>query len=197
MRPDERGNLAAVYPMAPYGRGSGGAGRPGPRKARAVPPVPTARLPPRPPAQRPARTWGRPRRPALPARARTDAPAGQEGRGRGLIPGRRGIETRPPEVELRIAVGHWEGDLVVGAGATGYLVTLVERGTNENTNGLIRRLFPKSESFAAIGEAGLLRIDRFLNDRPRKCLGWLTGPLILIVHKVTHSIIRGAACAEG
>lgn len=167
----------------------------------------------------------------------------QEGRGRGMIPGRRGIETRQPEVELRIAVGHWEGDLVVGAHATGYLVTLVERvtrytlvgwsatkeadevkcvvirllaaigvactgitfdngkefarhaeiaaalnadvffarpyhswerGTNENTNGLIRRLYPKSESFASIGEADLRRIDTFLNDRPRKCLGWRT-----------------------
>lgn len=49
-----------------------------------------------------------------------------------------------------------------------------ERGTNENTNGLIRRLFPKSESFAAIGETELQRIDTFLNDRPRKCLGWKT-----------------------
>ena len=37
----------------------------------------------------------------------------QEGRGRGFIPGRRGIELRPFEVELRIKVGHWEGDLVV------------------------------------------------------------------------------------
>lgn len=51
----------------------------------------------------------------------------QEGRGRGLIPGRHGIETRPPEVELRVKVGHWGGDLVVGAAATGYLVTLVDR----------------------------------------------------------------------
>ena len=63
---------------------------------------------------------------------------------------------------------------MVGAHATGYLVTLVERGTNENTNGLIRRLYPKSESFAAIGGEGLRRIDTFLNDRPRKCLGWKT-----------------------
>ncbi len=49
-----------------------------------------------------------------------------------------------------------------------------ERGTNENTNGLIRRLYPKSGSFAAIGEADLRRIDTFLNDRQRKCLGWKT-----------------------
>jgi len=49
-----------------------------------------------------------------------------------------------------------------------------ERGTNENTNGLIRRLHPKQSSFAGIGEEELKRIDRYLNDRPRKCLGWLT-----------------------
>jgi len=49
-----------------------------------------------------------------------------------------------------------------------------ERGTNENTNGLIRRLHPKQSSFAGIGRAELKRIDTFLNDRPRKCLGWST-----------------------
>ncbi len=49
-----------------------------------------------------------------------------------------------------------------------------ERGTNENTNGLIRRLHPKKSSFSGIGKAELKRIDTFLNDRPRKCLGWLT-----------------------
>ena len=49
-----------------------------------------------------------------------------------------------------------------------------ERGTNENTNGLIRRLHPKQSSFADIGEEELKRIEMFLNDRPRKCLGWMT-----------------------
>lgn len=49
-----------------------------------------------------------------------------------------------------------------------------ERGTNENTNGLIRRLHPKKSSFAGIGRVEIKRIDAFLNDRPRKCLGWWT-----------------------
>lgn len=49
-----------------------------------------------------------------------------------------------------------------------------ERGTNENTNGLIRRLHPKRSSFATIGTPELARIDRYLNDRPKKCLGWCT-----------------------
>lgn len=49
-----------------------------------------------------------------------------------------------------------------------------ERGTNENTNGLIRRLHPKKSSFAEIGSVELNRIDSFVNNRPRKCLGWMT-----------------------
>ena len=49
-----------------------------------------------------------------------------------------------------------------------------ERGANEHINGLIRRLYPKQSSFAGIGEAELEHIERFLNDRPRKCLGWKT-----------------------
>ena len=37
------------------------------------------------------------------------------GRGRGKIPNRRTIDTRPAEVETRKRVGHWEGDLINGA----------------------------------------------------------------------------------
>ena len=168
----------------------------------------------------------------------------QDGRGRGQIPNQRRIDTRPAEVETRLTVGHWEGDLINGANGTGNLATEVERctrftlvgrtktkeapevtrkmcalfktlppkarlsttldngkefahhedlalgagidvffahpyhswerGTNENTNGLIRRLYPKKSSFAGIGKAELKRIEAFLNDRPRKCLGWST-----------------------
>jgi len=49
-----------------------------------------------------------------------------------------------------------------------------ERGTNENTNGLIRRLLPKGSSFAHLDQAALAKIDAYVNDRPRKCLGWRT-----------------------
>lgn len=49
-----------------------------------------------------------------------------------------------------------------------------ERGTNENTNGLIRRLYPKRSSFWHIDDRAIRRIDSFINDRPRKCLGWRT-----------------------
>jgi IS30 family transposase len=49
-----------------------------------------------------------------------------------------------------------------------------ERGTNEHTNGLIRRLHPKQSSFAGIGQAEIKRLDAFVKDRPRMCLGWST-----------------------
>jgi len=167
-----------------------------------------------------------------------------DGRGRGRIPNQRRIDTRPPEIETRKTVGHWEGDLINGSSGSGNLVTLVERntrfsligrtdsknasevtaemcklfnslpsstlssltldngkefsqheqlteqvgmdvffaypyhswerGSNENLNGLIRRLHPKGSSFLNIDTKELDRIEHFVNDRPRKCLGWKT-----------------------
>jgi len=49
-----------------------------------------------------------------------------------------------------------------------------ERATNENRNGLVRRLHPKKSSFADIGDADVARIGSYVNDRPHKCLGWRT-----------------------
>jgi transposase, IS30 family len=49
-----------------------------------------------------------------------------------------------------------------------------ERGTNENTNGLIRQFFPKKSSFAGITEKDTRRVEQLLNTRPRKRLGYLT-----------------------
>ena len=49
-----------------------------------------------------------------------------------------------------------------------------ERGTNENTNGLIRQYYPKGTDFSKVGEKELKRLERLLNSRPRKCLGYKT-----------------------
>lgn len=49
-----------------------------------------------------------------------------------------------------------------------------ERGTNENTNGLIRYYFPKKTDFAKISEEEIKRVENILNNRPRKRLHWLT-----------------------
>lgn len=166
----------------------------------------------------------------------------KEGRGRGVIPFRRDIAERPAQVESREEGGHWEGDLINGAGGSGYLVTLVERrsrltlvgrvdtkeagqvskqivrllrragvrktltldngkefaqhraieadtgvnvyfarpyhswerGSNEQVNGLIRRIYPKGVSFAGLGRDELKKLELKLNKRPRKCLSWRT-----------------------
>ncbi len=45
-----------------------------------------------------------------------------------------------------------------------------ERGTNENTNGLIRQYFPKGSDFSSITEFQIAFVKERLNDRPRKCL---------------------------
>ncbi len=48
-----------------------------------------------------------------------------------------------------------------------------ERGTNENTNGLIRQFFPKKTSFVKITKEATRRVERLLNTRPRKRFGLL------------------------
>jgi transposase, IS30 family len=47
-----------------------------------------------------------------------------------------------------------------------------ERGLNENTNGLIRDFFPKGTDFSTITTAEIAKVERLLNSRPRKCLGF-------------------------
>jgi len=49
-----------------------------------------------------------------------------------------------------------------------------ERGTNENTNGLIRRVFKKKTDFNKVTRKQLAEMQDKLNNRPRKVLGWRT-----------------------
>lgn len=49
-----------------------------------------------------------------------------------------------------------------------------ERGSNENFNGLVRDFFPKGTDFANISNKDVKRVERNLNNRPRKRLGYLT-----------------------
>ena len=49
-----------------------------------------------------------------------------------------------------------------------------QRGSNENTNGLLRQYFPKGKSMARYSQADLDEVADRLNGRPRQTLGWKT-----------------------
>ncbi len=51
-----------------------------------------------------------------------------------------------------------------------------QRGSNENTNGLLRQYFPHGTDFGAVTEAELNAVADELNDRPRKRLGFASPP---------------------
>jgi transposase, IS30 family len=61
-----------------------------------------------------------------------------------------------------------------------------QRGTNENTNGLLRRYFPKGSDFREVTQETLAAAVKKLNHRPRKCLGYRTP------HEVFQEARRGA-----
>lgn len=155
------------------------------------------------------------------------------------------ISDRPAEADDRAVPGHWEGDLIIGAGNQSQIGTLVERasryvllvplpgsrdaqtvaasltttmrtlpaelrrsltwdqgaemadhqqfslatdlpvyfcdphspwqrGSNENTNGLLRQYFPKGTDLSVHTPQHLAAIAARLNSRPRKTLGWET-----------------------
>lgn len=49
-----------------------------------------------------------------------------------------------------------------------------QRGTNENTNGLIRQYFPKGTDFSTVSAKQIQEVENMLNNRPRKRLGYRT-----------------------
>lgn len=49
-----------------------------------------------------------------------------------------------------------------------------QRGTNENTNGLLRQYFPKGTDFRTVSEKEVAIVVKKLNNRPRKCLNYQT-----------------------
>jgi transposase, IS30 family len=60
-----------------------------------------------------------------------------------------------------------------------------QKGTVENTNGLIRRFFPKKTDFLVISDNEVQLVEFLLNNRPRKCLNYLTPYESLLVECCT------------
>jgi IS30 family transposase len=54
-----------------------------------------------------------------------------------------------------------------------------QRGTNENTNGLLRQFFPKGTDFTRISHHEVARVEKLLNERPRRRLGYRTPAEVL------------------
>ncbi len=117
---------------------------------------------------------------------------------RGKTPNTVSIHDRPAGAENRSRYGHWESDSVLGQQNSLPLSTvklffklsgtvlnalivalLKARGTNENTNGLLRQFFPKKTSFAAVTDDDLATVVSLINNRPRKRLGYRTHAEVL------------------
>ena len=63
-----------------------------------------------------------------------------------------------------------------------------QRGTNENTNGLIRRYLPKGTSFRELAQAQLDSIVQEINNRPRKILGYRTPNEVFQEQRENHRV---------
>lgn len=63
-----------------------------------------------------------------------------------------------------------------------------ERGSNENWNGLVRDFFPKGTDFGTITEKDVRRVERNLNHRPRKRLGYLTPHEVFVLGMVPGAV---------
>jgi IS30 family transposase len=77
----------------------------------------------------------------------------------------RGLEMAcHPELARRLKIDIWFCDPH----------TPWQRGSNENTNGLLRQFLPKGSDLSQYSQRDLSHIAKLLNDRPRKTLGWKT-----------------------
>jgi IS30 family transposase len=63
-----------------------------------------------------------------------------------------------------------------------------ERGTNENTNNLIRQYFPKDTDFRELSNSDIQFVESQLNFRPRKCLAFEQPMVFLINHCCTYEL---------
>ena len=71
-----------------------------------------------------------------------------------------------------------------------------QRGSNENTNGLLRQYFPKGTGLSLHSADAIIAVAHTLNTRPRKTLGWKTpaeafNQLLIETHKIASVASTG------
>ena len=64
-----------------------------------------------------------------------------------------------------------------------------QRGTNENTNGLLRQYFPKGKRLSIYTLEDLARAEKLLNNRPRKIPNWSTPDRIISRTTLNPSVV--------
>lgn len=67
-----------------------------------------------------------------------------------------------------------------------------QRGTNENTNGLIRQYWPKGTDLTANSHHAVATVEALLNDRPRKRLGYRTPREVITRHLTRYRVAFGS-----
>jgi len=67
-----------------------------------------------------------------------------------------------------------------------------QRGTNENTNGLVRQYYPKKHDLAAESHRAVAAVEKLLNDRPRKRLGYQTPREVITRHLKRYGVAFGS-----
>ena len=75
-----------------------------------------------------------------------------------------GVDFAHPELARRLKIDIWFCDPHAPW----------QRGSNENTNGLLRQFFPKGTDLSDISQTELNDVARLMNQCPRKTLGWRT-----------------------
>jgi IS30 family transposase len=87
------------------------------------------------------------------------------------IPNRKPISQRPEAATKRERIGDWEADSIVSRKSLAAINVLVDR-KSRFTIGLVRRSLSKGTDLGMVSNEDIERIELWLNQRPRKCLGY-------------------------